>query len=281
MASFPAGFRFASGLAGLLGGLIITFVGFVFLLGGSLTVGGGDVGTLVFLLGIFLTVGSPAWYWIGRPIYVTTVGERNAPWYRPPGTLHSNRLIRYVSVGGYSVIGLFAILLLLALVSAGGGTETLELGQTVSNDQFEATVDGYRTANVLDREFAGETRAQSGATFVLLEVEVKNIGETRANAPGGSLSQDFELQYRDTTADPLSPSDFTASGQSYTSYLDGVTGSEDDEVFPSNSVSGWIVFEMPEGFDPTEAVLRVELQDDSGSNLYSWQLGNQATDSAD
>jgi len=280
MASLPDGFRFAYGLLGLLGGLVIAGVGLVFTLGSALSVGGGGVGSFVFWFGVLLTVVSPIWYWIGRPVYVAVVGERDAPWYRPPGTLHSNKLVRYGSIGGYSIIGLLTVIIFFGLLSGGGGAETLDLGQTASNDQFEVTVDGYKTVTTIDKEFGGETTAQSGAVFLLLEVKVNNVGETRANAPGGSLSQDFELQYRDTTTAPLSPSDFRASGsQSYMSYPDEVTGAEDDEVFPGNSVSGWLVFEMPENFDPTEAVLRVELEDDSGDDVFSWRLESQANDS--
>lgn len=279
MASLPTGFRFAYGLVGLLSGLIITAVGFVFLLGGSLTVGGGGIGAFTFFFGLFLTIISPVWYWIVRPIFVAVVGERDAPWYRPPGTLHSNRAVRYGSIGVYSIVGLVIGVVLLAVIFAGGGTETLELGETASNDQFEVTVDGYRTTTALDEEFGDETEASSGAVFVLLEIELTNIGESRVEAPGSGLSQDIELQYRDTAIDSESSSNFTTGGQSYTSYSDEVNLFEDNELFPGTSISGWVVFEMPEDFNAGEAVLRVEVEDTTGSDVFSWRLAEQQDES--
>ncbi|WP_276997401.1 DUF4352 domain-containing protein [Haloquadratum walsbyi] len=276
MASLPSGFRFAYGLAGMLSGLVLTLIGFIFFLGGSLTVGGGGIGAFIFYFGIVLAVGSPVWYWIGRPIYVAIVGERNAPWYRPPGTLHPNRLIRYSSIGLYSAVGLLLGVIMFAILSGGSGAEILELSQTASNDQFEATVDGYRTATVLTEEFGDETRASSGAVFVLLEIEITNIGETRAEAPGSGLTQDFELQYRDTTTSTTSVSNFSANSQSYTSYSDEVNLFEDNELFPDSSVSGWVVFELPEGFDAGEATLRVEVEAETGSSdVFTWRLGEK------
>lgn len=65
------GFRFLHGLAGLIGGFVIVFIGalwfssaqYIYPTQASLAMG-------LTLLGLGLVVLAPAWYWVGRPVWV-------------------------------------------------------------------------------------------------------------------------------------------------------------------------------------------------------------------
>lgn len=270
MAGLPKGLKFAQGLAGLLTGMVLAGGAGVIGVGTALGVGGGGIWTAILLFGILLAVGAPVWYWILRPIFVWSYGERDAPWYRPPGTLHNNRLIRYGSIGGYSLAGLFVLLLLVAAGTGGG--EQHALGEQGSTEKFTASVTEVRTTDQLTEtgSFEDEESAANGATLVLVKFQIENTGDTQGEPPGDTLlSEEIALQYRDTSQEPIQVDDFSINGDSYVSYSESVE-SQDGSIFPGTTLSGWLVFELPEDFDRGEAVLRVELGPDS--EVYEWTL---------
>lgn len=274
MGSLREGFRFAHGLAGLLGGGVIAFVGAVVGVGVSFGVGGGGVWTGVFLFGILIALVSPLWYWLVRPFYIWRFGERDAPWYRPPGTLHPFRIVRYTAIGGYSII-LIVIALIIVAIAFGGGPTTLNLGEAGSTETLTAVATEYETAselvewNAITEEYEERKTPPAGATFVLIRFEVTNTGETRAKIPGGEIiGAEIVLRYKDSTADPVNVDNFMVDEQRYRSYSEQVE-SFDDTLFPDQTISGWLVFELPQGFEQDDAVLRVEIEDE----VLEWRLG--------
>lgn len=274
MAGLPEGIKFAHGLAGLLSGIVLAFVAVVGGIGSSLGVGGSGIWGAILLFALLLVVGSPLWYWVLRPIFVWSYGERDAPWYRPPGTLHNSRLVRGVSIGGYSLAVLFLLLVFSAAIMGGGG-EQLEVGEEAETEKFTASVTEIRTTDRFTEGggFSEENQsAADSATFVLMQFQVENTGDSRGGPPGDTLLTDeIELQYKDNSQDPMRVDNFTADGASYVSYAE-VVQERDRSIFPGTSLSGWLVFELPEEFERGEAVVRVELGPDS--DVYEWILGS-------
>lgn len=273
MVGLPEGLKFAQGLAGLLSGIVLAVIALVGGAGASLGVGGGGAWSAILLFALLLVVGSPLWYWILRPIFVWSYRERNAPWYRPPGTLHNNRVVRVVSIGGYSLSVLFLLLVFSAAIMGGGG-EQLEVGEEAETEKFTASVTEVRTADRFTEGggFIEENQsAADSATFVLIQFQVENTGDSQGEPPGdGLITEEIELQYKDNSQNPMRLFNFTADGSSYVSYDEAVQ-EQDGTLFPGASVSGWLVFELPEGFEQGRAVVRVELGPDS--DVYEWTLG--------
>lgn len=272
MVGLPEGLKFAQGLAGLLAGIVLAIIAVVAGVGASLGVGGGGIWSAILLFAILLTVGSPLWYWILRPIFVWSYGERNAPWYRPPGTLHNNRVVRVVTIGGYS-LAVLLVLLVFSVAITGGG-EQLELGEEAETEKFTASVTDIRTTDRLTEGegFAEENKsAANGATFVLVRFQVENTGESQGEPPGdGLITDEIELQFKDNSQDSIQVDNFTAGGSAYVSYSE-IVQRQDGAIFPGTSLSGWLIFEVPEDFERGEAVVRVELGPDS--DVYEWTLG--------
>lgn len=273
MANFRDGFKFAQGLAGLLSGIVLAGVAIVVGIGTALGVGGGGIWNAVLLFAILLAIVSPLWYWVVRPIYIWKFDERDAPWYRPPGTLSSNRVVRYGSIGGYAIVVGFVLLIFGALIFSGGPTQ-LEIGEEGSTDKLTASVTEYETTDRLveqGRLSDEERTATSGATFVLVRFELTNSGESQVEPPGNSiLGTKIVMVYKDSNVEPLNVDNFTVSGDSYVSYFE-VVDEHDGTIFPGTTVSGWIVFELPEGFEESDAVVRIEMKPDS--QVFEWTLG--------
>lgn len=270
MVGLPKGLKFAQGLAGLLGGLVLAAVATVIGVGAALGVGDGGIWNAILLFSLFLAVGAPLWYWILRPIFVWSYGERGAPWYRPPGTLHDNRLVRYVSIGGYTLAAVFVLAVF--VVAGTGGGEQLTVGEQAEAEKLTASVTEVRTTDQLAEtgSLGEDVSAANGATLVLVKFQVENTGETQAEAPGDTLLGDeIALRYRDTDPDAKNVGDFTAEGTAYTSYSE-VVQEQDGSIFPGTTLSGWVVFELPEGFEREDAVFRVELGTES--EVYEWTL---------
>lgn len=276
MAGLPEGIKFAQGLAGLLSGIVLAIIAIVMGVGTSLGVGGSGIWGAVLLFATLLSIGSPLWYWVLRPIFVWSYGKRDAPWYRPPGTLHGNRLVRAVSIGGYGLAVLFSLLVFSAAIMGGGGGSgggQLELSEEAETEKFTASVTEIRTTNRFtegDGFTEEDQSAADGATFVLVQFQVENTGDTRGQPPGDTLiSDEIELQYKDNSQSPIGVDDFTSDGSSYASYTETVQ-EQGESIFPGTSLSGWLLFELPEGFEQGEAIVRVELG--PGADVYEWIL---------
>lgn len=239
--------------------------------GTALGVGGAGIWGGIFVFALLLAVGSPLWYWVGRPLYVWKFGERDAPFYRPPGTLSENRAVKYGSIGAYSLVVILLSIFIIAAATSGGPTQ-LELGEEVSTEKFAASVTEIETTDRIVESGLGEEEREvsPGATFVLVKFEITNIGDSQGEVPANKIiSNEVNMEYNDETLDPIETDHFSAEGVSYESYQT-VSEENSNTIFPGTTISGWFVFQIAEGFDREDAVVRIEIGPET--QVYEWRL---------
>ncbi|ERG92137.1 MAG: hypothetical protein J07HQW1_02172 [Haloquadratum walsbyi J07HQW1] len=266
------GFRFARGLIGLVSGAVVATVANTV---AGFGVGGGGVWHGMFWVFGCVAVGSPLWYWIGRPLYVWRVGESGAVLFRLPGTRSDNRTVRYGSVTAYSLTAIIlSVLVVTAATGAGagaaGGPTQLQLGEEASTQTLAASVIDVATT---DRIVSSPRTA--GGPFVLIQFEITNIGDSHQRVPsptGVLFPAEIEMEYNGETVTPIRPGPFSADQVSYESYHT-VSADTDYTIAPGDSVSGWVVFRLTDGsaFNREFATVRIELG--SRTQVYEWSLG--------
>jgi len=174
--------------------------------------------------------------------------------------------------------GVMAMTALAGCSGDGGSAELLSVGSSVTSDGLEISVAQYRIASEYTEVYPdyGEDdnqTAPSGAVFVFIEVSVRHGGETEKTLPGPADVNAFylgeETDRRVTYSDPNYRVDETV----YIKYDNALDGAEREGVFPGKEVQGWVIFELPEGFDQTEMVVAIEDDEfsDKGES-YLWSL---------
>jgi hypothetical protein len=129
----------------------------------------------------------------------------------------------------------------------------------------------YAEINSAGNEVESET-SEPGALFLLMKISIEHVGETEILLPTGF---DFELIYKQENASFLvTGSDIRANGTTYPSYSRVLKNKDADSgAFPGTTVQGWVVFELPEGFDRSDAFVTIEHNTRSiEAREYRWRL---------
>jgi hypothetical protein len=146
-----------------------------------------------------------------------------------------------------------------------GGLEIVAT-DTVTVDEF---------TNVYSDGSEGDTKTpESGAVFLFVNIHVQNIGETEISFPerGG----DIELVYKGQGAsDEFTGVDMRANSTLYPNYSRTLEDEgADTGAYPDSTVEGWVIFELPEEFERSDAIVTIRYSDISvaDSRTFRWRL---------
>jgi hypothetical protein len=154
------------------------------------------------------------------------------------------------------------------------------IGENATSKSFTATVTDYQRiseyeaiyySNTLGKyESRGIETPREGATFVIIYLRVENTGETEENLPDAG---DISLIYKGSEASSGAyESRFNHSGETYKTYW-GQRDEKGEFVFPDVGAEGWIMYEVPEDFETSEAVVEIVMEQEDGDHeTYSWRL---------
>lgn len=150
-----------------------------------------------------------------------------------------------------------------------GETEELTVGETLNVNDVKVTVETYTTEAEL-REVEGDDTLTptQGSIYLLIHIVFKNENDSQYELP---TSSDLELEYVDEQA-PAADIFKKTQGESgvYSSYRDTYTDAE--AVFPGNSFSAWMIYLVPEKFEPSKAELSIEVEhlDEEVTGVWSF-----------
>lgn len=153
--------------------------------------------------------------------------------------------------------------------------ERIVIGDTVTYEGLQATVEEYTTVDVVEGEGLRTTyRSGDATTIILANITVENIGDIRRTPPytqDGSLF----LTYRGEIRDPLDLSEeFSAGDKTYQRYgtVDGQR--EDLAIYPGAKIYGWAGFEVEDAFSGDNTAVVCGLASDDLYEEYSWYLSD-------
>jgi len=129
------------------------------------------------------------------------------------------------------------------------GTAPAMVGESVTQGQLTITVSNYTFAQRLDD--AVVRNSSENSKFLLVVVSVENTGTVQQRPP-----RNFELFYYDEEIDmrPLAEESFYVRGKELDRYLSNTGYSE---LYPGDTVEGWVVFEVPKDFDSKNATVQI------------------------
>jgi len=161
-----------------------------------------------------------------------------------------------------------------------GSTEEIRtVGENVTYGGLEISVTDYKTIDEFTLVYTdgdeGDTEtADSGAVFLFVRISVTNVGETEISFPdrGGNI----ELMYKDKEAsNECTGVDMRANGTMYPNYSRKLEDEgADTGAFPDSIVEGWAIFELPEGFARSDAIvsIRYGALSVADSRTFRWRL---------
>lgn len=145
--------------------------------------------------------------------------------------------------------------------------DPIYLGEAHTEHGVRVTISNYVTADQFidyssddvvafdDDEF--EQPPTSGGQFIFIGVVVDNVSDSNRAFPS---DDEFLLEYNEDQLEQFTPRDrfFTTNNEDeYVSYT--ATVDEQDArrqgTFPGVNIEGWLIFEVPEGFNPSSLVL--------------------------
>lgn len=159
--------------------------------------------------------------------------------------------------------------------------EPISVGESVTYGGLEMivaetqTVDELTTADGSDQ---GEERdtitPEQGAVFALAFIRITNVGETEIFYPerGG----DVQMIYKgEETSNEFVTGPLGINGEMEPVYSDSMDEQgADTGAFPDTVVEGWTVFELPDGFEQSDAFVSIRYSDTSAdSRTFQWQFG--------
>jgi len=151
-------------------------------------------------------------------------------------------------------------------------TSELSVGDSAIKDgTFRITVLKTRRLSQLDDEY-GTTTPSPQAAFFAIKIRAEHIGETEEDYPETDTIGAVNLFYLEEEVRSFStPQTFQDSrGKEYTTYRSIIFDrGYDTGAFPDTSVTGWVVYELPDGFEPEEMTLKV--RQGSGEDLV-WRF---------
>lgn len=162
-----------------------------------------------------------------------------------------------------------------------GTPDSRSIEQTVTYGGLEIAVTKTRVTNQIvtgDGSDTGEEddniTPEEGAVFALSYIRIKNVGDTEIFYPerGG----DVEMIYKSEAASneyvtgPIGGID----SEEQQMYADSVEEKGADVgAYPDTVVEGWAVFELPEGFERSDAFVTIRYSDTSAdSRTFRWRL---------
>lgn len=159
----------------------------------------------------------------------------------------------------------------------GGTPEPLSVGESVTYGGLEMIVSETQTAERITSDAddeRDEITPEQGAVFVLARVRIENVGDTEIFYPerGG----DVEMVYKGEEAnDEFVSGPLGINGGMEPVYSDSIDEEgADTGAFPDTVVEGWGMFELPEGFERSDAFVTIRYSDTSAdSRTFRWQLG--------
>lgn len=154
-----------------------------------------------------------------------------------------------------------------------GTPEPLSVGEPVTYGGLKISVTSVRTATEYTDD-RGTHTPKTGATFLLVHIRMKNVGDTEIRYP--ERGDDIELIYKGEEASHEFPSKpFNVGGETLTLYSDSVEEQgADTGAYPDTVVKGWAVFEIPKEFDTSDAFVTIRHRGTStGRRMYRWQVG--------
>jgi len=166
--------------------------------------------------------------------------------------------------------------------SADGETpEPFSVGESVTYGGLEMAVSETQTAERIttaDGSDAGNERdeitPEQGAIFASGYIRIENVGDTEISYPerGG----DVRMVYKGEEAnDEFVSGPIGINGEMGPEYSDSMREKgADTGAYPDTVVEGWAVFEVPEGFERSDAFVTIRYSDTSAdSRTFRWQLG--------
>jgi hypothetical protein len=134
------------------------------------------------------------------------------------------------------------------------------LGQTVVLDDMALTVVKFeeRDTFTLPYYYGNETPPE-GATFLFVYVEGKNVGEVARYTPYITLEYKGEIDSTRYFSGFIQEVPYVHY-EPYDSYK---------EIYPSVTEEGWIYFEVPKAFDPSEAKIRIRARGYSKTAIWT------------
>ncbi len=168
--------------------------------------------------------------------------------------------------------------------SASGGSDENYLGEAQTHDGVRLAVSNYETADQYidydadevvefeDDDF--ETPPTFGAEFIFIGVVVDNVSD--GNRPFPSDEQ-FILEHNNDQMEQFTPRNrffTTDNSNEYVSYTAVIDEEEarDQGTFPGVTVRAWLIFEVPEGFNPNDLKLIATIGEGDGGTDEVWNI---------
>lgn len=160
----------------------------------------------------------------------------------------------------------------------GDDTTTRDIGDSITYAGLEisatdyVTIEEFTDANSDDEE-DDPYMPRAGGVFVFVRISVTNVGENEMSFPG--RGREIELIYNDQEASNIfTGRDMRANGTVYPNYSRVLEQKGADAgAFPDTSAQGWTIFELPEGFEPSDTIITVRVGSiDIDNRIFRWQL---------
>lgn len=179
------------------------------------------------------------------------------------------------------------------------GPSTKTLGESVEHRGVKVTPDAYLTAGEVtydmeDTNHSPTEEAPTGATYLLTHLSVKHVGESERVFPkrgGTSARDDIDMFYNgeelDTPSNENIAKAFVVEGNRLPSYLHQIFNNDQMSAVYAGSASGWLISEIPAGFTPEDASIKITWgasstigADESNFETYEWMYTSDAEVSA-
>lgn len=158
-------------------------------------------------------------------------------------------------------IAILAFVVVICALSQGCLEKEVPLGQTVVLDDIAFTVTEYEERDTFTEPYYpyGNETPPEGATFLFVYVKAKNLGEVARYTPYITLVYKGEI---------CSTRHFSGFIQEVP-YVRYVPYDSFKKIYPSVTEEGWIYFEVPKAFDPSEAKIRIRSRESSKTAIWT------------
>jgi hypothetical protein len=132
----------------------------------------------------------------------------------------------------------------------------LSLGESAILDDIEFTVVRFEENHEYEYIFNKTVYPAEGAKFLWVWVIAKNVGEVAREVPDRtSRFGDIEMLYK---GEKIFTHNMGGSASSLKREIYDSPGMFSDPLYPGVTEEGWILFEVPEGIDLSQAKIRVD-----------------------
>lgn len=155
-------------------------------------------------------------------------------------------------------IAILVLVVVICALSQGCLGKKVPLGQTVVLDDIALTVVKFEERDTFPYYYGNETPPE-GATFLFVYVEAKNVGEVARYTPHITLVYKGEIDSTRYFSGFIQEVPYVRYAP-YDSYK---------EIYPSVTEEGWIYFEVPKAFDPSEAKIRIKSRESLKTAIWA------------